>query len=125
MIGGIFIVSLLSLAAVQAQHHGHHLSHEHSEHGSVSFVYDPISRYLVAKTHSSCYYMALDNHQVHQIHQVNGLDQLELHMMASINGQENELSTDVQAQLYQIMEHMCKHHRNLLVSTASTSAPSR
>ncbi|XP_033763097.1 uncharacterized protein LOC117344460 [Pecten maximus] len=116
-----YIVVFLTLAVVQAQHNGHH---HNTEHGTVSFVYDPVSHYLVARTHSTCYFMALDNHQVHQIHQVNGLDQLELQMMASINGQEEELSTSVQAQLYSIVEHRCNHHTLYLTNAGATTTPS-
>ncbi|XP_021366594.1 uncharacterized protein LOC110458935 [Mizuhopecten yessoensis] len=120
------VVVILTLATVQVQHSvqaAHTGSHEHSEHGTVTYVYDPVMHYLVARTHSTCYFMGLDNHQIHQVHQVNGLEQLELQMMASVNGHEEELDQALKAQLYQILDHSCRHHQLFLVKATATTTP--
>ncbi|XP_060066787.1 uncharacterized protein LOC132547054 [Ylistrum balloti] len=101
----------------------HSVPHHNVEHATMVYVYDPVSHYMVARTHSTCYFMALNIHQIHQIHEVNGLEQVELQMVASINGEEEKLSQSIIAHVYRIVDHTCKHHTLLLVNSTPATTP--
>ncbi|OWF40301.1 uncharacterized protein LOC110463994 [Mizuhopecten yessoensis] len=121
------LITLFSLAVCQFHHHhpGGFISggnHEHPEQGSVNFVYDPDSHYLISSTHSTCYFMPLTTDQQTSVHN-HGLENLELQMMAMMSGGEEQLTSDQVAKHTHIISSMCNSHKLYMVG-APVAKPS-
>ncbi|XP_033724788.1 uncharacterized protein LOC117314793 [Pecten maximus] len=126
MLGLAAILALFALAVAQHHHHGGFFpggQYEHPEHGGVGFIYDPTTHYLVASTHSTCYFMPLDATQQTASHTSSGMEKLELQMMAMMSGGEEEL-TNAQVEKHSHLIDMECHGDKLYMVGPQPGAPS-
>ncbi|XP_069106638.1 uncharacterized protein [Argopecten irradians] len=102
------LVCLVGLVAcVSAQLFGHHETHEQS---TFMFHYDPISHYMVGRTHSNCYFMSLGDDDKSRVHTPLGLEAVEMKMIKLIDGGEDSLSPEDMLKHSILIDIMCRHH---------------
>ncbi|XP_069106626.1 uncharacterized protein [Argopecten irradians] len=123
MLGLVTAVTLIAVAASQIHHHGgFHQggTHAHPEQGSVSFIYDPATHYLIASTSHTCYFMPMEGSQETYVHSPTGMERLELKMMAMMSGAETPL-TDAQLEKHsRIISMACHGDKMFMVGAQST-----